>query len=165
MAATCDPSDGVFATGCDASGRLSSTLAGMVAPSSSAASNRMRANRRRDTKPELALRRELHRRGLRYRVDYPILPRRRADIAFTRARVAVFVDGCFWHGCPLHHTVAVSNATFWASKVLANRRRDLDTNTRASAHGWRVIRLWEHEDVATAADRVEAALRTGERHS
>jgi DNA mismatch endonuclease (patch repair protein) len=92
----------------------------------------MQATRGRDTAPELALRRELHRRGLRYRVDMPVIPglRRRADVVFPRARVAVFVDGCFWHGCPQHATFAKSNAAFWAAKIAANKARDTDTGCR-----------------------------------
>lgn len=96
----------------------------------------MRANRRRDTKPELAVRRLVHAAGLRYRVDIAPLPdqkRLRADLVFTRARVAVFIDGCFWHGCPEHHTVAKTNAAFWSSKVTGNRERHRDRGSRAGA--------------------------------
>lgn len=118
----------------------------------------MQANRRRDTGPELALRRELHRRGLRYRVGYPVLPRRRADIVFTRARVAVFVDGCFWHGCPAHATSAVLNAEYWRDKIAANQARDQDTTSRLTASGWQVIRVWEHE-IGDAADRIVSLVR------
>jgi DNA mismatch endonuclease, patch repair protein len=121
----------------------------------------MQATRGRDTAPELALRRELHRRGLRYRVDAPILPdlRRRADLIFTRARVVVFVDGCFWHGCPQHATTAKANAAFWATKITANKVRDADTDHRLRDAGWTVVRVWEHESVSIAADRVRSALR------
>lgn len=116
----------------------------------------MQAQRVRDTTPELALRRELHRRGLRYRVDYPVLPRRKADIVFTKARVAVFVDGCFWHGCPEHGTWPKNNAEWWRAKIEANRARDADTDERLRAEGWKVIRVWEHEEPAAAAERVTA---------
>jgi DNA mismatch endonuclease (patch repair protein) len=121
----------------------------------------MQATRGRDTAPELALRRELHRRGLRYRVDMPVVPglRRRADIVFTRARVAVFVDGCYWHGCPQHATFAKSNAEFWAAKIAANQARDADTGRRLRQAGWTVVRVWEHDTAEAAADQVQAALR------
>lgn len=121
----------------------------------------MQGNRGRDTKPELAIRREVHRRGLRYFVDRAPLQgfRRRADLVFPRVRVAVFVDGCFWHGCPKHHTVAKTNAAFWAEKVRLNRSRDLETTETLMRSGWMVLRIWEHEDVMGAADRIEAAVR------
>jgi len=124
---------------------------------------RMRANRGRDTKPEIALRRELHRRGLRYFVDRRPLPglNRRADIVFPRLKIAVFVDGCFWHGCPEHHTISASNAAFWSGKVEKNKERDRDTTARLEDAGWLVIRAWEHEDTTRVADSVIAnvALR------
>ncbi len=128
--------------------------------SSPEARRRMQANRRRDTKPELALRRSLHARGRRFRVDYaPLLGvRRRADVVFTRRRVVVYVDGCFWHACPSHGTTAKSNARFWAEKLEANRRRDRDTDRRLTEAGWTVVRVWEHESTEEAADRVERAL-------
>ena len=115
---------------------------------------------RRDTAPEVAMRRELHRRGLRFRVDWPLpgLARRRADIAFTRRRVAVFVDGCFWHSCPVHATAPVSNRGWWAEKLANNVRRDRQTNAHLRAAGWTVIRFWEHEDAQSCADRVCAEL-------
>jgi DNA mismatch endonuclease (patch repair protein) len=123
----------------------------------------MRANTRRDTKPELALRRELHTRGWRYRVDAPVLPglRRRADLVFTKLKVAVFVDGCYWHACPLHGTQAKANATFWRDKLAANVARDRDTDRRLEEAGWRVVRVWEHEETAVAVAAVEDALRVG----
>lgn len=116
----------------------------------------MRSNKGRDTAPELALRRAVHARGLRYRVSARPLRqvRRTADLVFTRARVAVFLDGCFWHGCPIHHTVAATNAGFWADKVETNRRRDRDTDRKLRDAGWAVIRVWEHEDPEQAADTV-----------
>lgn len=121
----------------------------------------MQANKGRDTGPELALRSAVHALGLRYRVDARPLKgvRRTADLVFTRARVAVFLDGCFWHGCPEHHTVAKTNAGFWAQKVETNRRRDRDTDATLAAAGWRSVRVWEHEDPAEAAERVRAAVR------
>ena len=118
----------------------------------------MQSNKGRDTKPELALRRAVHALGLRYYVDRrPVKAvRRTADLVFPRLRLAVFLDGCFWHGCPEHHTVAKTNAGFWAEKVSANRRRDLDTNSRLTEAGWTVLRIWEHESAAEAAARVAA---------
>lgn len=116
---------------------------------------------RRDTAPELALRRELHRRGLRYRVaTRPVKGvRRSADVVFGPARVAVFVDGCFWHMCPEHATFPTNNAAWWRAKLEANRARDRETDALLEAQGWRVVRVWEHEDPLEAADRVHAALR------
>lgn len=121
----------------------------------------MSRQRSRDTQAEWSLRRLLHARGLRYRVDavLPGLPRRRADILFVRQRVAVFVDGCFWHGCPEHKTAPKSNAAWWAIKLARNVERDRDTDTHLADIGWRVLRIWEHEDPECAADRVEAAVR------
>lgn len=87
------------------------------------------------------------------------MPRRSIDIAFTRARVAVFLDGCFWHGCPQHHTVASANAKFWADKVAGNRARDRDTDERLAEAGWVSVRIWEHEDPVEAADRVREIVR------
>ena len=116
----------------------------------------MQANKGRDTKPELALRRAVHARGLRYYVNRrPIKTvRRTADLVFPRVKVAVFLDGCFWHGCPEHHTVAKTNAPFWADKVSTNRLRDLQTNTALEEAGWTVVRIWEHEPADEAASRV-----------
>lgn len=123
-------------------------------------SARMRAQRRRDTAPEVALRRELHRRGARFFVDRAPLRglRRRADLVFPRKRVAVYVDGCFWHSCPQHATFPKNNAQWWADKLAANVVRDRDTDARLAGAGWTVVRIWEHEDPAEAADRVQAAL-------
>jgi DNA mismatch endonuclease, patch repair protein len=116
---------------------------------------------RRDTKPELALRSELHRRGLRFRVDRAPVPglRSRADIVFGPARVAVYVDGCFWHSCPEHGTRPKANADWWERKLDRNQERDRETDRVLREHGWEVVRVWEHEDPVKAADRVEAALR------
>lgn len=121
---------------------------------------RMQATRRRDTAPEIALRRELHRRGLRYRLDValPVLPRRRMDIVFAPARLVVLVDGCFWHGCPWHSTVPCQNAGFWSAKIGATQRRDADTDARLRGAGWEVIRAWEHENPTDVAEHVEAVL-------
>ncbi|WP_286120536.1 very short patch repair endonuclease [Zhihengliuella sp. ISTPL4] len=119
----------------------------------------MRANRGRDTGPEMLVRRLVHRSGLRYRVS--ARPerdlRRTADLLFRRARVAVFLDGCFWHGCPDHHQSPKSNATFWSDKVAANRARDADTTRVLSERGWSVVRIWEHE-IRTDAHDVAARI-------
>ncbi|RQW84068.1 very short patch repair endonuclease [Micromonospora globispora] len=124
----------------------------------------MQANTGRDTRPELALRRAVHALGLRYYVNRrPIKSvRRTADLLFPRLRLAVFLDGCFWHGCPDHHTVAKRNAAFWAEKVSTNRRRDAETNAVLATAGWIVVRIWEHEPAEEAAAkvaRVAARLR------
>lgn len=120
----------------------------------------MRSNKGRDTNPELALRSAVHRLGLRYRVSKRPLPglRRTADLVFSSARVAVFLDGCFWHGCPEHHTVAVTNAKFWSDKVEGNRARDRDTDQRLAEAGWLSIRVWEHENPQQAALRVKQVV-------
>lgn len=134
-----------------------------VSPSSREASLRMARVRQKGTGAELSLRKELHGRGLRYRLQVPLLtkPRRVADIVFPRVRVAVFVDGCFWHGCPEHASWPKSNAQFWRDKIEANRARDADTDRRLSASGWRVIRVWAHERVGEAAERIENVVRGG----
>jgi DNA mismatch endonuclease (patch repair protein) len=121
----------------------------------------MQANRSRDTGPELALRQAAHSLGLRYRVAARPLPglRRTADLVFSRAKVAVFLDGCFWHGCPVHHTAAKSNRAFWAEKVARNKARDEDTNRRLKDAGWVVIRVWEHDDPIVAAEVIRAAVK------
>lgn len=121
----------------------------------------MLANKRRDTTTELAVRRLLHSRGLRYRVDFAPVPglRRRADIVFTRARIAVFIDGCFWHGCPEHATQPKRNAEYWGPKLAANIARDRDTDRRLEEAGWRALRYWEHEEPEAVAIAVTTALR------
>ena len=126
----------------------------------------MLSNRSRDTKPELALRRELHARGHRYFVDRRPLRafNRRADLVFPRARVAVFVDGCFWHGCPGHHTMARANAEYWENKVRANRERDAETTRVLEEAGWHVVRIWEHEPIELAVAAVECALANASSH-
>jgi DNA mismatch endonuclease (patch repair protein) len=123
----------------------------------------MSRQRTHDTGPEKAIRSELHARGLRFNVHARPLPavRRQADILFPRARVAVFVDGCFWHGCPDHHTYPKRNASFWEEKILMNRTRDAETDTLLHAAGWTSVRAWEHEPASAAADRIEAAVRLG----
>lgn len=115
------------------------------------------ANRGQDTGPELLLRRELHRRGMRYRTHMAVLPglRRKADIVFSRVRLAVFVDGCFWHGCPTHGSMARANRDYWEAKLRENQLRDQDTDARLRADGWTPLRIWEHQSVADAADEVQ----------
>lgn len=121
----------------------------------------MKANRSRDTKPELALRSAAHRLGLRYRVDAaPIKDlRRRADLVFPKAKVAVFSDGCYWHGCPDHYRPARRNDKFWNDKISKNQERDRDTDSKLADAGWLVLRVWEHEDPVEAADRIAQAVR------
>lgn len=128
---------------------------------SEAARRSMKGNRGRDTGPEMAVRRIVHARGLRYRVDArPLVAlNRRADLVFSRAKIAVFIDGCFWHGCPDHHTVAKSNATYWAEKVAGNRERDLDTSKRLREAGWLVLRFWEHQRPEEVAEAVVRAVQ------
>ncbi len=123
------------------------------AASSDVVVRRMQRQRRRDTKPELLVRHELHRLGLRYRVDRAVLPgiRRRADIVFGPAMVVVFVDGCFWHVCPVHATQPKANADWWQDKLERNVQRDRQTDAALTAAGWLVIRVWEHEDPPVAA--------------
>lgn len=116
----------------------------------------MLANRSKDTRPELALRRELHRRGLRYRVNTrPVAHiRRTADVVFPRRKVAVFLDGCFWHGCPDHYTAPKANADFWQRKLERNTARDRNVDKVLKQAGWLVVRVWEHEAIDTAATRI-----------
>jgi DNA mismatch endonuclease (patch repair protein) len=122
----------------------------------------MRANKGRDTGPELAVRRAAHRLGLRYRVSARPVPglRRTADLVFTRKRVAIFIDGCFWHGCSEHHTVAKRNGEFWAAKVAGNIARDRDTDDKLREAGWTVLRFWEHEPADLVAAVIADAVRT-----
>lgn len=127
----------------------------------------MQLQRERDTKPEVRLRQELHRRGLRFRLDRRIVPgapRRAVDIVFGPARVAVLVDGCFWHGCPAHgrrsHEV---NEWYWPKKIQTNVMRDRDTDARLSAAGWLVVRVWEHEDPASVAENVAEVIASRRR--
>ena len=129
-------------------------------PSSRAVSQRMSRQATRDTAPELALLRRLHAAGYRFRVDFSPLPglRRKADIVFTRRKVAVFVDGCFWHCCPQHGTMPAANHDWWEAKLARNAERDAETNRLLASAGWTVVRVWGHEDSEAAADRVSRAL-------
>lgn len=131
--------------------------------STAAVRRRMQRQQTRDTNPEMAIRRLLHARGLRYRVDTPPLSglRRRADIVFGPARVAVFVDGCFWHGCPEHGSrVTHANSNYWSAKVRGNRDRDRDTDDRLEQAGWTSVRIWEHEAPEEAARRVTDTIES-----
>ena len=132
-------------------------------PSSENARRRMENQRQRDTKPELAIRSILFRMGFGYRVDYKVLKgvRRRADIAFIGPLLAVFIDGCFWHGCPDHGTWPKSNADFWRNKIMTNKERDADTDQRLEEAGWKVVRVWEHEDPLWAAEKIARIVRGG----
>jgi DNA mismatch endonuclease (patch repair protein) len=122
---------------------------------------RMGRQRSRDTAVEIALRKELHRLGLRFRVHRRPLPgvRREADVIFGPAKVAVFIDGCYWHGCPTHGTWPKNNAEFWRAKIEGNRARDVDTDAVFAAAGWAVARVWEHEDPTSAAERISVLVR------
>jgi len=116
----------------------------------------MKAAKPRDTAPEKTLRSELHKRGLRYQIDVrPVQElNRRADIVFRSVKVAIFVDGCFWHGCPKHGTQAKANAEFWKNKIKQNQIRDEDTNERLKKAGWKVVRVWEHENPEQASKKI-----------
>ncbi|MFD4420862.1 very short patch repair endonuclease [Agromyces sp. NPDC058484] len=124
--------------------------------SSAATRKTMQGNRSRDSKAEIAVRRLVHARGLRYRVDArPEADlRRTADLLFTRVRVAVFIDGCFWHGCPEHFSMPATNLDYWSTKIGRNQARDLETTSRLEARGWLVLRFWEHETPSTVAERI-----------
>jgi DNA mismatch endonuclease (patch repair protein) len=132
-------------------------------PVSPAVSAAMRGNRRADTKPEVMLRSSLHRRGLRFRKDHPIdlgdRRKPRPDIVFTRKKVAVFIDGCFWHHCPEHGRVPGGrNATYWEAKIARNLARDRWDDESLRSHGWRIVRVWEHEPLDVAVAMIESAL-------
>ncbi|WP_460705313.1 very short patch repair endonuclease [Myceligenerans halotolerans] len=161
---TCDVHSGV-ATGQDgvevgekADGELSRTRSWAVSPGRR---RNMQANRHRDTGPELAIRRLLHAQGLRYRVDQrPLVElRRKADIVFTRIALAVFIDGCYWHGCPEHYRQPSAHVEYWSAKIAGNVARDADTNARLAEAGWTVLRIWEHEEPIAAARRVADEVR------
>lgn len=120
----------------------------------------MLGNRSRDTKPELLIRRALHAQGYRFRVD--LRPeaslRTRADIVFTRQRVAVYIDGCFWHGCPVHATTPKAHSDYWTPKLARNIERDARSTTDLTDHGWLVLRFWEHESVADVVAQITSQL-------
>lgn len=123
----------------------------------------MRRNPRRDTKPEVAVRAALHAKGLRFRKDLPLrLPTRmvRPDVVFTKARLALFIDGCFWHRCPQHGNQPRANSDYWGPKLNRNVARDRLVDQALVNDGWHVIRAWEHEPAEEVAERVARALRS-----
>lgn len=121
----------------------------------------MKGNRRSDTKPELALRSALHGLGLRFRKDHLLRTmagsKVKADVVFTRDRIAVFIDGCFWHGCPEHGRTPKANQAYWRPKLARNKQRDLRVSQELAEDGWTVIRIWEHEPLGEAVQRVQEA--------
>lgn len=121
----------------------------------------MESMRQRDTAAEMKIRRVLHAKGYRYRVDYKIFPklRRKADIVFIRQKLAIFIDGCFWHGCPKHGTWPRQNAEFWRNKIKTNQARDRETDQKLIDAGWKVVRVWEHEDPVQVADKIICVLK------
>jgi len=121
---------------------------------------KMQAQQSRDTAPELALRRAVHALGLRYRVDRAPIKglRRRADLVFAPTKLAVFVDGCFWHCCPDHGNWPRVNGAWWRAKLERNVARDKSTDERLREAGWTVVRIWEHEDPGTAAHRISVIV-------
>lgn len=129
-------------------------IAQSITPLNDQVRNEMRKMPRRDTKPELALRKELYRRGMRYRVNYRDLPGR-PDIALTRAKIAVFVDGCFWHACPVHGGLPRNNRDWWRAKLDRNRERDREKDAALVDLGWIPLHYWEHDDIEEVADEIE----------
>lgn len=131
-----------------------------IDPVDAATTKRMSRTAQRDNRRERELRSELHRRGLRFRLHRRLLPdsRRTVDIAFATSRTAVFVDGCFWHGCPEHGSWPKKNADWWRAKIESNIARDRDTDRRLADAGWNVVRVWEHEPIRAAADRIESVV-------
>lgn len=128
-------------------------------PISDSVSGAMRSMPEHSTGPEMAVRRMLHKRGLRYRVQYPVpgAPRRTIDIAFPGRSIAVFIDGCFWHGCAEHRNIPAHNRDWWQMKIGENRARDLDTDERLKVAGWSVFRFWEHDAVEMIVELVMKA--------
>ena len=122
----------------------------------------MQGNRSRDTKPEMAVRSAVHRRGIRFRVSARPQPElaRTADLVLRKTRIAVFVDGCYWHGCPDHHTQPATNSQYWADKIARNIERDSETTAYLQHAGWTVLRFWEHEDPEAVADQVQEAVHS-----
>lgn len=138
----------------------SSTVKRTPPASSDAVRIRMQNTPRRNTKPEVALRSELHRLGLRYRIDRSPIPgeRIRCDLVFRASRVVVNVDGCFWHACPTHGVVPKINSEWWAEKLAKTRKRDIETNEKLRSAGWKVMRVWEHESPNTAAAKIAKVI-------
>jgi DNA mismatch endonuclease (patch repair protein) len=121
----------------------------------------MVSNSRRESQLEQSLRSELFRRGLRFRKHLAVVSglRCKPDIVFTRAKVAVFVDGCFWHACPEHGTLPQANAEWWAEKLRANVARDQLYDSTLQKAGWTVLRFWEHQAVVDMANEIERTVR------
>ncbi|MCX4093954.1 very short patch repair endonuclease [Nocardia sp. alder85J] len=137
------------------------------APLNEGRSRNMQANRRSDTKPEVVLRRALHRLGYRYRKDLRLdlgSMKVRPDIVFTARKVAVFVDGCFWHVCPEHGRQPTTNEWYWTPKLRRNVERDRAADAALTGAGWQVVRLWEHESLDSAVARVTRVLASGSEH-
>jgi DNA mismatch endonuclease, patch repair protein len=134
--------------------------------STSAARAVMQGNRSRDTKPELALRSAVHALGLRYRVASRPLAgvRLTADLVFRSAKVAVFVDGCFWHGCPVHSKQVITNSDYWTTKIRRNQRRDATFDDALRSEGWLPIRVWEHQAPSEVALLISKAVRDRRAH-
>jgi DNA mismatch endonuclease (patch repair protein) len=131
-------------------------------PVNEAATKIGKANRRTNTKPEVLIRSAVHQRGLRFRKDFLLrvgAVRVRPDMVFTRGKVAVFVDGCFWHSCPDHSTMPKRNVEYWLPKLQANIDRDRRADAALAAEGWQVVRVWEHDEVDSAAERIALAVR------
>jgi DNA mismatch endonuclease (patch repair protein) len=128
-------------------------------PLSETVTKQMQRMPRASTGPETLIRRELHRRGLRFRVNYKRLPGR-PDIVFTNARVAVFIDGCFWHACPDHGVLPKNNREWWRTKLGGNVARDREKDSQLNSMGWLAVHVWEHQDPAEAADIIENSWRS-----
>lgn len=145
----------------DSKGAEADARTGYPVPSSEAISRVMRGNRRSDTRLEVRVRSELHRRGLRFRKQLLITAGSvsvRADVAFPRQRLAVFLDGCFWHRCPQHGNSPTANSNYWSTKLDRNVDRDRRVVAALDAAGWRVLRIWEHVPASLAADEVQTVL-------
>ena len=126
-------------------------------PSSKAAVNVMKANKRANTKPEVLIRTHLHRAGYRFRKDFNIKingKNYRPDIAFTKQKVAIFIDGCFWHLCPIHGHIPKTNIHYWEPKLKKNSERDKNSNKVLRKAGWKVVRVWEHVSIKEAANSI-----------
>ena len=130
--------------------------------SSPATRKSMQGNRSRDTKPELAVRSAVHRRGIRFRVSVRPQPEfaRTADLVLRKSRIAVFVDGCFWHGCSEHHSRPATNTQYWIDKIARNVERDIETTAYLERTGWTVLRFWEHQDPEVVAERIQEAVQS-----
>lgn len=146
---------------------MRSSAAPVMNPSSPDVSRRMSQVRSSGTDAELQIRREIFRRGLRYRVDRRACRdvNSRADLVFGPVKVAVYIDGCFWHSCPKHSTIPKANRDWWVRKLDRNKERDQQTDRALSRHGWKVIRIWEHEDPIAAANRIEKVVKERRAHA